>query len=385
MAAATTLPAWAALGPAQQSFACVLLLTLAIAELAALLPRAPRATAAMHGMGATGDAATTAAAALRAPAPRRAALVYFGNVGMLAYDQKEQALRGKRAWDLDAATRARGYVAEHVVAAAAAQGWALDTFAHTWSAQFADELRPLVGARAGFAAGPVVLAGGERATSGMIESADAALAMVANASRAYDRVLLLRYDTVFYTDFDFDALANASALYVASWCRADRAKPPAPARAGARACYRMKTFWGDAEGVPDFWFAGALAPLRAVFTGGAARLRPGGGAVVGRTCGGGCGHARVLALARAAGVPLARARWHQMDGDIARDAACGFKHALGAEGGFMNLSANIDGLPPPPPGESDCRGSLCAVYAGEGKCAAFLDEKRPWRRALGAN
>jgi hypothetical protein len=304
--------------------------------------------------------------------PRRAALLYFGNVGALSYDAKESGA----AWTLEPALGARPYIQQHVLDFNGARGWEFDTFLHTWQAQHEEALVELLQPR-NHSAGAQPLHGA-LAHTGMMQSLDLVLQLMlasqVEQGLQYDRVLFVRYDTVFYRGFDLGALTEDDAFYAASWCTADRAAP-LPAIPGTQACYATHTYWADEEGLPDFWFAGSPAGVTPVFE----RLpqRIASGAIkVGRTCNG-CNHAQLWGSVRESGVPLRRWGYHQIDSDIFRDSVvCSLKWRTAPleEVPWLNLTSAAS-----PDGDSVCQGSMCAVDAGEMlRCAGWSKEPRPW-------
>lgn len=314
---------------------------------------------------------------------KRAALVYFGTVGATSYDLKEVMLSSAVPWSLDAATGARPYIERHVLAFNEARGWAFDTFFHTWNAELEDALVALLGPVVGHSAGAQLLRGAT-VTSGMAFSADVALQLMRAHAAAtgvrYERVAVLRFDSVFYRGLDLDALAEDDAFYVAAWCKADPERR-LPARPGTVGCWATHTYWADEEGVPDFWFAGAPAPVLAVFERMGERMASG-AITVGRTCNG-CGHAQMWGAARASGAPLRRWGFHQIDNDLFRDSVCGSKwdDAFAGARPWVNFSRGDAS----PGADSACEGGfLCAVEEGElERCAGFKhDPKPPWVKGL---
>ena len=316
-----------------------------------------------------------------APAPPRksAALIYFGTVGSTSYDAKEASLRAGAPWALDAALGARPYIQQHVLDFKAARGWAFDTFMHTWQTQFEAELVALLRPR-NASSGPQPLRGA-LAPTGLAFSVDLALQQMrahvagARGGRPYDRVVVLRYDSVFYRGLDLDALTDGEAFYAAAWCKAHRGGGGAPpAVPGTRGCWGTRRYWADEEGLPDFWFAGAPAPVLAVFEGLGARMAS--GAVrVGRTCNG-CGHGQVWGAVRSSGVRLRRWGFHQVDNDLFRDSQCGLKWHSAPLAAVPWV--NFTGGDASPGEDSACGGYLCAVDEGElERCAGFKADPAP--------
>jgi hypothetical protein len=314
---------------------------------------------------------------------KRAALVYFGTVGATSYDLKEVMLSSAVPWSLDAATGARPYIERHVLAFNEAHGWTFDTFFHTWNAELEDALVALLGPVVSHSAGAQPLRGAT-VTSGMAFSADLALQLMrAHAAASgvrYERVAVLRFDSVFYRGLDLDALAEDDAFYVAAWCKADPERR-LPARPGTVGCWATHTYWADEEGVPDFWFAGAPAPVLAVFERMGERMASG-AITVGRTCNG-CGHAQMWGAARASGAPLRRWGFHQIDNDLFRDSVCGSKW----DDVFVGVRpwVNFSRGDASPGADSACEGGfLCAVEEGElERCAGFKHDPKPsWVKGL---
>ena len=259
--------------------------------------------------------------AASAPPLKEAAIVYFGNVGALDYMVKDQMLAGAQPWRMDAAAGARPYIEEHVLEFNAARGWRLDAFMHTWNAQLQPQLEALLAPLTNASYGPQLLHG--QLVSGSMEaSIELALALVAahtegaRAGRPYDRLLLLRLDSIFYKGFDLDALVEGDAFYVASWCKAHMAGPAVPREdwpPGVLKCWQLTPYWADLEGVPDFWFAGGQAPVMKAFDHLYQDLATG---VVakGRTCSG-CGHAKIWGALNGHAVKTRRYGFHQIDNE----------------------------------------------------------------------
>jgi len=374
-------------GCARASRALLLLLSLALALVSRASPYHVRSGGLLSAarLAPRGGAAPAPASAPAALGPRSLALLYFGHVGNVCREACSDA--DLRADPLEAALGSAPSVAAHVVSPALAEGWAVDTFLHTWDpaheAPLRAQLRP---ANASFGAF-------RGARGGMIASIEAALALMdghvaaARGGAPYDAVLLLRFDAVFFAPFSLAALAaHPGAVFVAHWCKAGGAGrlPEGAPPAGLHACYRLDGFWADEEGLPDFWFAGRPAPLKRLFEGLDAALR-GGAVAPGRVCGGGCGHALVWGGVVARGVPLRRYLLHQVHFDLYRHRLCGAKWAaLGGGGGVPWLGGGAgDATPPGGGNESVCGGGryLCAWHAGEqNRCGAFGLEPRQFPR-----
>ena len=225
----------------------------------------------------------------------------------------------------------------------------------------------------------------------MIPSIEEALALmqrhvrVARRGRPYDAVLISRFDTMFLQPFSFDKLTDASAVYVASWCKATR---PAPLGAitppGVFGCFELESFWGDEEGVPDFFFAGAPAPLLSLFTGLSAGLAAG-TVQPGRTP---PGHGLVWGGIQARNITVKRYLLHHVDVAIYRRGVLCNEVAMAPwlRGGGPRDNAPRDNATPA--GESTA--SLCGdgrfICARDEKdvrdaltgCAVFLFEPRQW-------
>ena len=251
---------------------------------------------------------------------KSAAIVYFGNVGATDYQVKDAMLAGATEWRMDAAAGARPYIEEHVLAFNAARGWAIDAFLHTWNAGLEGELRALLAPLTNATFGPQELRG-TLVTGSMEASVDLALQQVVAHTAAarggvpYDRLLLLRLDSIFYRGFDLDALVEPDALYIASWCKANENNPLPREQwpPGVLQCWELKPYWADLEGVPDFWFAGGQAPVLATFEHLWEDLASG-AVVKGRTCGG-CGHAKVWGALNGHAVKTRRYGFHQIDNE----------------------------------------------------------------------
>lgn len=215
---------------------------------------------------------------------RAAAIVYYGLTGYM--HPLEQ--RYHEAWtpSADAARVGFASVREHVLSSNAARGWRCDVFFHTWHEELEGELvtltRPAAHAIGGTVSGYGAAAGGGAMTGyGMLLSMEMALDIVrrhVDGSRGgapYARVLLLRFDTLFLRDFELDKLSNASAVYVANWCKAHGRvllrEPISGAEGRERECAELvanaNDLDGPAHGVPDFFFAGAFPPVWRLFHG----------------------------------------------------------------------------------------------------------------------
>ena len=147
-----------------------------------------------------------------------AALVFFGNPGVV--HQADYFVPAQAS----AAAARIGFetVRRHVIDANARRGWRVDVIFHTWHEHLELEL-------AGFMT-PVAHAAGVRGLldgRGMSAAIENALSVMrthvahTRGGIAYDRVVLIRFDAVFYTDFLLDKLRDGDALYVASWCKAN--------------------------------------------------------------------------------------------------------------------------------------------------------------------
>jgi hypothetical protein len=201
--------------------------------------------------------------------PRAVALLFFGRLS-------------KRG-DLDDLRGCFPYMQRNVLDPAVRDGWTVDTFFHTYDGQDGNmaALRELLKPRN--ASVGALGACTYRGTSYcMIPSIEEALALmhhhvrVARRGRPYDAVLISRFDTMFLQPFSFDKLTDASAVYVASWCKATHPVPPGTKTPpGVFGCFGLERFWGDEEGVPDFFFAGAPTPLLNLFMGLGAGLAAG--------------------------------------------------------------------------------------------------------------
>lgn len=258
------------------------------------------------------------------PTSKDAALVYFGTVGAKNYDEKE-AMLGKGGWTLDAAIGAHPYIDRYVLSFNQERGWNFTTFLHSWNSELEGPIEALLRPnRSSY--GPQTLWGEhvEQRRGGMAATLELALRHLeeytteVRGGTPFARVVILRFDSVFYRPFDLDALVEDDALYVASWCAAQRASSP-PKPPGALHCWNLSTYWADNEGVPDFWFAGAQTPVLRTFS----HLFAGvlsGAVVKGRTCSG-CGHGLVWGALNARRVKVRRYLYHQVDNDLFRDVS----------------------------------------------------------------
>jgi len=260
---------------------------------------------------------------------KEAAIIYFGNVGAENYDSKEEALQGRRPWSMVAARGARSYIKKHVLDFNEARGWTFDTFVHSWNSELQEQLLELLEPTS--ASVGVELLRGVSRTSGMAPSIDIALKLMKDhisqirGGKAYDRVLLLRFDSIFYSGFDMDALVEEDALYVASWCKTDFGRPWPKEQwpQGVISCWGMISYWADLEGVPDFWFAGGQSAVQKTFENLQEDVESG-AVVKGRTCNG-CGHGLVWGALNGHKVKTRRYRFHQIDNDLFRESECGEK------------------------------------------------------------
>jgi hypothetical protein len=201
---------------------------------------------------------------LRHRSQRDAALVFFGNPGVV--HQADYFVPAQAS----AAAARIGFetVRRHVIDANVQRGWHVDVIFHTWHEQLEAEL-------AGFMA-PVAHAAGVRdlldgrGMSAAIENALSVMRVhVARARNgiAHNRIVLIRYDAVFYTDFLLDKLRDNDALYAASWCKANGNVT----RHGDRTCRELidneNDFSGPRHGIPEFYLAGSPHVLWRMFHG----------------------------------------------------------------------------------------------------------------------
>jgi hypothetical protein len=209
----------------------------------------------------------SAAAAADTPVPirKRAAILFFGHTGAISYEQFD-----KKIMTTEAVRVAWPTIQRHVIEANRGAGWGVDVFFHTWTAEAESELVELLQPRAHSVARPsrtythkfIPANGGihvsiEHALRTMArsvlpdnlkayvgdDSGDGAAVwrgvedsgndntttdahsahrreVEAAMASAYDRVLLLRFDLVFFRPLLFDKLAEDDAYYVANWCKA---------------------------------------------------------------------------------------------------------------------------------------------------------------------
>lgn len=201
---------------------------------------------------------------LRKHSQRDAALVFFGNPGVV-----HQADYFVPAQASTAAARI-GFetVRRHIIDANARRGWRVDVIFHTWHEHLELEL-------AGFMA-PVAHAAGVRGLldgRGMSAAIENALSVMrthvahARGGITYDRIVLIRFDAVFYADFLLDKLRDGDALYAASWCKANGNAT----RHGERTCRELvengNDFTGPRHGIPEFYLAGSPDVLWRMFHG----------------------------------------------------------------------------------------------------------------------
>ena len=277
------------------------------------------------------------------------AIVVFGNVGGVSYEQLDEMKTGRTPWSAAAARTSAGSIRTHVIDANFPR-WRADTFFHTWQTGLEGELRDAyTPVRA--ASGEGVLPSGERVASGLAASVELALAeMTAHVEgvrggRPYDRVVLIRFDTIFYRRFSLEKLTGNSTVYFSSWCRAFG--PPVVPLPDARftQCNYLEPYWAAAEGVPDFWFAGGYEGILVAFRGFHSDLARGAFARAGiapcpayaQTVGGGCsgrtspmhGHiwANFASKEERGLITLRRYGFHGIDHELVRDRQCGFKWA----------------------------------------------------------
>ena len=287
---------------------------------------------------------------------------------------------GRMPWNMDMALSSRPYIQEHVLDYNAARGWTFDTFMHTWQPHFEEQLVELLQPTV-HSSGPQLLRGAHLAQQfplGMISSIDIVVSQMLAHNVTYDRVLVLRYDAVFYMGLDLSSMDDDEAFYVASWCKPIFSEP-LPTLPGTAGCWPTRMYWADLEGVPDFWFAGAPSAVAAVFERIEERIHS--GAIhIGRTCNG-CNHAQIWGAVQASGVPLRRLGYHQIHNDLFRDHACGIKWHTSPldQVPWMNFTWTASTT-----ADSMCEGGvLCAVAPAELlACGAFGLEPPPdWARA----
>ncbi len=111
------------------------------------------------------------------------AIVVFGNVGGVSYEQLGDMKAGRTPWSAAAARVSAASLRAHVIDANWPH-WRADTFLHTWQPDLEAELRDAY-APVRVASGAGVLASGERATSGLAASVELALSeMLAHVAGA---------------------------------------------------------------------------------------------------------------------------------------------------------------------------------------------------------
>lgn len=202
-------------------------------------------------------------AALPTQTGKTAAVVFFGNPGAVHLAEYPPQVAAAAAARIGFETVQRRVLAPNVQ-----RGWSVDVIFHTWHEHLEAELAAFMAPTAHAAGMRGFIEG--RGMSAAIESALAVMrAHVAQArgGAAYDRVLLVRYDAVFYTDFLFDKLRESDALYAASWCKAQGNVT----RDGGRLCRELLDNGNDftfaPHGIPEFYLAGAPAVLWRTFHG----------------------------------------------------------------------------------------------------------------------
>ena len=204
--------------------------------------------------------------------PRRAALLFVGLPGYMLPNRADPL-------STRAAALAFASVKRHVIDHNA-PAWEVTTFFHTWAeaAALEAELVALY-APAAHAVGPGLDAHGALRNSSQPSSIEIGLSLLRRhedaQGGAFDAVLVLRFDAIFFQPFDFEQLSDPAALYVASWCLASQGRPWRAAPGGAL-CKNLTINHSDLrQGLPDFYFAGSSAYLWRFFGGLVADLEAG--------------------------------------------------------------------------------------------------------------
>lgn len=239
---------------------------------------------------------------------------------------------------------------KRVVEPNAARGWTADIFFHTWNAELEGELVNLMHPAAHFVGAKVL--DGFNYSRGVHASSEIALDLYAKhvrdarRGRPYDRIIIKRFDVVFFRDFLLDALSDDDTLYAANWCKAMgdvtlmqplpfESTVGGPLVSASRTCRALVPIVHDIDqagapfkGLPDFWLVGSprvvLPFFKGIFLWSMAhpafkdytRLDPIAGDIIYSHWVWGL---RVLEQ----GVRLRRYQHHHMDFDMVRELACG--------------------------------------------------------------
>lgn len=191
------------------------------------------------------------------------AIVFFGNPGALHEGDA-------RTGSIAAAQFGFESVRKHIINYNSAMGWQVDVFFHQWDLSLESELvtlyKPLA-YKVGIVLGDVGSYGLPAATETSVHVMNDYVRKH-RSGKPYDRVLLLRFDAIFFSNFSFDRISDEGALYVANWCKAAGRlilKEP-----GVRECFELVNNSNDIHGVgglPDFYFAGSNFVINRFFSG----------------------------------------------------------------------------------------------------------------------
>jgi len=195
---------------------------------------------------------------------RSGAILFFGNPGALHEGDH-------RIGSISAARFGFESIRNHIISYNNARGWQVDIFFHSWDVNLESELVALYEPLAHKVGEVQEIDIGSYGLPAATEASVYILNKYVSKHRLgkpYDRVLLLRFDTIFFANFSFDRISDEGALYVANWCKAGgRLLLTDP---GIRECFELVNNSNDihgAGGLPDFYFAGSTMVINRFFTG----------------------------------------------------------------------------------------------------------------------
>lgn len=252
------------------------------------------------------------------------ALVFFGTPGAHTNEEKTEIDAGRRSAHIDIPLLTFPTVLDKVVRFNKQNGWRSDIFYHTWEVNQQEGLYALYRPTA-FAAGNAEL-NGRFFYEGMGASMELALnsmwdyVKAERNGRPYDRILLLRFDLLFFSSFNVSKLEREDTLYFSNWCKATGTPSILPPPEPGWDCRTLVPSYFEREGVPDFYFAGSNAVMQRMFK----RLE--GDFLDGlfKNTALGMYHGKLLSRMWHVGVPVGHYMVHHMDLDVYRFAVCHF-------------------------------------------------------------
>ena len=261
---------------------------------------------------------------------KECAIVLFGMPGFADGNEKLDHYFSGIQKDIKVPIMTHPTLVEHVVKFNERK-WRTDLFFHTWTTDFDNELfslyRPL-----SFATGNTMLHDrfaysgfGSGMKGVMLAAMEIALRVMwdfvaqKRGGRAYDRILLIRFDSLFLRPFNLSKLERSDTLYFAHWCKS--IGPQNASMSPNRDCRALSPGRFSSWGAPDFYFAGSDPVMQKIFTRLAYDVNDG---ILKSSMG--MNHGEFLDRAKALDIPVGHYLFHQLDVNLYRLHACGGAH-----------------------------------------------------------